>query len=187
MSLRLTLIAAATTQSARSVFFPNDEPLDQESEEKIRFATVAFQPALIAYTSPALRARQTTRALGLDAVVETALRDCDHGRWTGRSLEEIQTKEPDAAATWMRDPHSVPHGGESVVAIVRRVAAWFTAREETGKAVAVTHPAIIRAAITHVLEAPAESFWRIDVEPLRRTEFSYDGRRWAVRSLNSAL
>jgi broad specificity phosphatase PhoE len=134
-----------------------------------------------------LRAKQTAGILGFDIVVEPALRDCDHGRWTGRSLEEVQAEEPEAVRTWMSDPYSAPHGGESLVAVVQRVAAWLDARTETGRLVAVTHPAIVRAASLHALGVSIEAFRRIDVEPFHRTELSHDGRRWVLRSLNAAL
>jgi broad specificity phosphatase PhoE len=181
MSLRLTLISEATTRAVRSVTFPSDEPLDQNGEKQAKAVAINFRPTWIAYTSPALRAKQTACALGLTATVETALCDCDYGCWSSRSLEDVETNEPASFAAWMNEPYSAPHGGESIVAVVQRVAAWFNARFETGRVVAVTHPAVVRAAVVHVLGASVNSFWRIDVEPLRCTEFSYDGRRWMLR------
>ncbi|HEV3156582.1 MAG TPA: histidine phosphatase family protein [Candidatus Baltobacteraceae bacterium] len=187
MSLRLTLISNATTHAVHSACFPSDEPLDQRGEEQTQAVAGVFRSVRIAYTSPALRARQTASALKLNATVEPALRDCDYGRWAGRPLEEVQAKEPEAVAAWMAEPHSAPHGGESIITVLQRVATWLDARSEMGRMVAVTHPTIVRTAILHVLGASVESFWRIDVEPLGRTEFSHDGRRWILRSVNSAL
>jgi broad specificity phosphatase PhoE len=41
-----------------------------------------------------------------------------------------------------------------------------------------THPAIIRAAIVHAIEADSHSFWRIDIAPLSITRLSGLGGRW---------
>lgn len=187
MSLRLTLISNATTRAVHYSAFPSDEPLDQNGAEQAQAAAVGFRSFRIAYTSPALRARQTASALGLDVTVELALRDCNYGRWAGRSLEDVQAEEPEAVAAWIGEPHAAPHGGESIVTVLQRVATWLDARTERGSLVAVTHPIIVRSAIVHVLRASVESFWRIDIGPLRRTEFSHDNQRWMLRSVNSAL
>ena len=48
---------------------------------------------------------------------------------------------------------------------------------------AVTHAAVIRAAIVHVIEAGPKSFWRIDVLPLSLTDLRTNGRRWVFRSM----
>ena len=63
-----------------------------------------------------------------------------------------------------------------------RVGAWLDTQVTAGgRSLAITHQAVIRAAIVHVLGAGAPAFWRIDVEPLSLTEFSSDGRRWNLR------
>ena len=48
--------------------------------------------------------------------------------------------------------------------------------------VAVTHPAIIRAAILVALDAPPKSFWRIDIAPVSRTVLHFRGHAWTLRS-----
>jgi broad specificity phosphatase PhoE len=48
--------------------------------------------------------------------------------------------------------------------------------------VAVTHPAIIRAAILIALDAPPKSFWRIDIAPASRTQMHFRGHAWTLRS-----
>jgi broad specificity phosphatase PhoE len=47
--------------------------------------------------------------------------------------------------------------------------------------VAVTHPAVIRAAILTALDAPPKSFWRIDIGPVSRTVMHHRGQAWTVR------
>lgn len=54
-------------------------------------------------TSPALAARQTTEALHVTAEVEDALRDIDHGAWTGSTFEAVQAADPAGLAAWLDD------------------------------------------------------------------------------------
>jgi broad specificity phosphatase PhoE len=121
--------------------------------------------------------------LALDAVTEPALRDCDYGRWRGRSSEELQAEEPESMTAWLTDPRSAPHGGESICSVLHRVGAWLDARSNVGgHGVAVTHPAIVRAAIIHAIEAAPSTFWRIDVAPLTHTELRARNGGWTLRS-----
>ena len=137
-------------------------------------------------TSPALRACQTAEVLSLDATFEPMLRDCDYGRWTGRSLDEVQTQEPEAVAEWLLNPGAAPHGGESVLALMKPVATWLDAQNATlGVTVAVTHASVIRAAILYAIEAGPRSFWRIDVAPLSLTRLSGDASRWTLVSIGA--
>ena len=77
--------------------------------------------------------------------VEPMLRECDYGRWTGRSLTEVQAEEPDAVAIWLRDPAAAPHGGEAVLSMIGRVGGWLDGRKANpGRVVAVTHASVIR-------------------------------------------
>ena len=183
MPTRLTLICHGATAATRSGAFPADEPLEERALARAAGLRPMIRRADRAWTSPALRARQTAAALGLDAVEEPALRDVDYGRWAGRRLEEVQAAEPEGVVAWLGDPDAAPHGGEALSAMLRRAAAWLDAGAgEGGHGVAVTHAAVIRAAILHVLAAPASSFWRLDIAPLSMAELSHDGRRWVWRA-----
>jgi broad specificity phosphatase PhoE len=124
-------------------------------------------------TIPELRTRQTAEALGLSANIQPVLRECDYGRWAGKKFSEIVADEPDAANSWLRDPTATPHDGESILDLMRRVAAWLadeTVRDQ--RSIAITHSTIIRATIVHAMDAPPQSFWRVDVGPLSVTRLS---------------
>jgi broad specificity phosphatase PhoE len=49
------------------------------------------------------------------------------------------------------------------------------------RTVAVTHPAVIRAAIVAALDAAPPSFWRVDVEPAGCVVMHFRGGRWTLR------
>ena len=115
------------------------------------------------------------------AVVEPSLRDCDYGGWAGKSVADVAKEQPEGFAAWLSDSAAAPHGGESLAVLFARVATFMDeAQGGRRQTIAVPHAANIRAAVLHVLAAPLEAFWRIDVAPLSSIEFSGDGRRWAM-------
>jgi broad specificity phosphatase PhoE len=181
---RLRLLCHAPTAAIRTSAFPNDEPLDAQAQGRLSSLSFRVSPADLCLTSPALRARQTAQDLGIAADVEPLLRDCDYGRWAGRTFDEVQHEEPEAIDEWLRDPAAAPHGGESIVGLIARVAQWLDMqRAAPERIVAITHAAVIRAAIVHALGAPPLSFWRIDITPLSLVRLSGANGRWTLASL----
>jgi broad specificity phosphatase PhoE len=189
---RLTLISHAATPSQRRSAFPIDEPLDARELSKLDALNWSIPRVQQVLCAPELRTRQTAEALHLAATANPALRDCDYGLWQGRELNDLYAESPDAVAQWLSDPSSAPHQGESVVALVVRTAAWLehvaseaastTPHIVTPHILAITHPAIIRGAILHAMNAPFQSFWRVDIAPLTLTDLRHNGRSWTVRS-----
>jgi broad specificity phosphatase PhoE len=184
MSVRLTLVCHASTDAVRDVAFPADEPIDPQGQAKASALAGELRRVDAAWTSPALRARQTAAALQLAARVNPALMDVDLGRWVGRSFADVQQAEPEGIAAWIGQGDAAPHGGESVVALLARIAAWLDAlQREDGRIVAVTHPAVIRAAIVLAIDANPMSFWRIDIAPLCRVSLQGNADHWTLRSI----
>ncbi len=138
-----------------------------------------FKKAFRLVCGPELRARQTAELFGSEMEIVSALRDYDIGRWQGVRIKELQMSEPAALQSWLENPQLSPHGGESRVQLCNRVGAWLATLESTpGHIVAVTHPDVIRAALTQVLRSAA--FNDIDVEPLSAIELRFNGR-WRLR------
>ncbi len=187
MTARLTWICHAATAAVRGAAFPADEPIEARGLAAARALAPRLPHADRAWASPLLRAQETAIALGLAAVPEAALRECDHGRWAGRTLAAVSADEPEAFAQWVADPSSAPHGGETLVHLLQRVGIWLDQqREATGTTTIVTHAAVIRAAVVHALSAPPRSFWRLDVAPLSLTRLSWAGDHWRLSSLGPA-
>ena len=186
MTTRLHLLSSASTASVSAIAFPADEPLDQRGRDGL----AGFSDRLPAYDlllrSPALCAAQTAAGLALDATVEPVLRDCDFGRWAGRSLAEVQAQAPEAVADWLQNPHAAPHGGESFADVMTRVGGWMDGFLATsGSVMAITHASVMRAAIAHALGAGPETFRHIDIAPLTRARLSGSGARWTLAALVS--
>jgi broad specificity phosphatase PhoE len=183
VTARLILIAHASTAALRDSFFPVDEPLDEHGKRSAAALAGRLPGADRWLTSPELRTQQTAEALGLSADIEPMLRDCDYGSWSGKSFKDVCAREPEAVAAWLRAPEANPHGGESVLDLMQRVAGWLLGEQaRRQRSIVVTHAAIIRAAVVQAIDAPPQSFWRIDIAPLSITRLSGDGSRWNLTS-----
>lgn len=188
MPLRLTLICHGATAATRRSTFPANEPLERPPAVGDRRLRGLLRRVDRACTSPALRARQTAMALGLEAEQEPAVRDMDYGRWAGRTLMEVQADEPGDLRATLEDPHAAPHGGESQAELLMRISDWLAGLSAgSGHVAVVTHAAVVRAALLTALDAPLHAFWRVDVPPLSLTDLRHDGRRWAVRGVGIPL
>jgi broad specificity phosphatase PhoE len=188
MTARLIFICHAPTNATHKAAFANDEPLSARGRAEATALAGSLPRADRCWTGPELRTRQTAEALGLNAEVQPLLRDCDYGSWRGRTFDDVQAREPDAVATWLRDPAATPHGGESLLALMRRVATWLAGElPHHRQSIIVTHATVIRAAVVHAIAAMPQSFWRIDVTPLTSTRLSGNNGRWTLVSTGCAI
>jgi broad specificity phosphatase PhoE len=186
MTMRLHLLCSASTASVTAVAFAADEPLEAKGKESLSTLSGRLPSCDIILRSPALCARQTADGLALISSIEPFLRDCDFGRWAGRSLEDVEAAEPASVADWLRNPRAAPHGGESFADVTKRVGGWMDQMlTQTGSVLAITHGMVIRAAIAHALGAGPEAFRHIDIAPLTRAKLSGGGGRWTLASLIS--
>jgi broad specificity phosphatase PhoE len=183
MTARLILVCHGSTDAVRNSAFPADEPLDDYGRAQARQRAAHLPAADRFLTSPELRTRQTAAALRFDASIEPALRDCDYGSWAGCSFEGVCARDPQAVSAWLHDPAATPHGGESILSLMGRVAEWL-AGEATHhrRSIVVTHAGVIRVAIVHAIAAGPKSFWRIDIAPLSITRLSGTDGRWNLVS-----
>jgi broad specificity phosphatase PhoE len=184
MTARLDLLAHGASAAMRGARFPDDEGLEASAVGALEALRGRLRPYAQVLTSPARAARETAAALGLHADVETALSDCDYGRWRGLASKDVAEREPEGFAAWLGDPAAAPHGGESVAALMERVSEWLRQSLARGSAtLAVTHASVVRAAIVTALGASSSSFARIDVAPLSLARLSGHGQRWNLVAL----
>ncbi len=183
MTARLDLLAHGASAATRAARFPDDEGLEPSAVGPLEALSGRLRPYAHVLTAPARAARETAQALGFEAEVEMALSDCDYGRWRGLASKDVAEREPDGFAAWLGDPSSAPHGGESLAALIERIGVWLAqslARENA--TLAITHAAVVRAAIVNALGAPS-AFARIDVAPLSLARLSGHGQRWNLVAL----
>jgi len=178
--LRLTLVSHAMTAATSSRRFPADEPLNEIGRRQVEaVAGLDIGCEVRQLAGPERRTRQTAQFLDLQATTEPRLADLDCGHWRGEKLESIH---PAKLKTWLSEPAHAPHGGESIVDLLDRVAGWLESlTHHTLRTIAVTHPAVIRAAILLALDIPPKSFWRIDIAPASQTVMHFRGGGWTVK------
>lgn len=177
VSLRVAFVSHASTDALRLARIPADESLNEVGRrECARREQMSADRVRVA---PELRAIETAQALGLVGESDPGLSEIGYGSWRGLETDQLP---PDDFMAWLTDPEFKPDGVESIVELIARVSAWlFKTAAAKQHTIAVTHPAVIRAAIVSALDAPATAFWRIDIPPLSVTRFHYRGV-WTLRS-----
>lgn len=104
------------------------------------------------YTSPMLRARQTSEPLsrltGVQPIVEDGLKEIAYGEWEGLRQEDVKQRWPEAFEYWADDVASrgTP-GGETafnVAARAMRVVDGIRFRHQQGNVLIVSHKATVR-------------------------------------------
>src|SRR5262249_44845978 len=85
----------------------------------------AAEPVVRVYTSPLRRAGDTAAAIareqGLEVEVDERLVELDYGEWDGLALGDVAPRD---WAAWRADPEFAPPGGERLVDVTARVAAF---------------------------------------------------------------
>jgi broad specificity phosphatase PhoE len=186
VTVRLELICHAPTLATRRAAFAADEPVGEHATDDAR--RLAASPGFpdrarraVVLRAPSRACAETAEALGLDAAAEPGLADWNLGAWRGRTLEEVRRENPEEVLAWLTDPSARPHRGESLEQLHERVGTWMESIiDRSGRVIAVTGPAVVRAAVVHVLSAPRQGFWRVDVDPLSTTRLTGRAPRWTL-------
>ncbi|MFG3194080.1 bifunctional RNase H/acid phosphatase [Streptomyces omiyaensis] len=173
---------------------------DPELSEAGRRQAAAVAEALAArgtiqhvVSSPLVRCRRTAETvaarLGLDVVVEPALRETDFGAWEGLTFGEVRERHPEDLDAWLASAKAAPTGGgESFAAVARRVAAARDrlAAAHAGRTVLlVSHVTPIKTLVRLALGAPPESLFKMELSAASLSVVAYyaDGNA-SVRLLN---
>ena len=184
LATSLLLVCAGTTASARTGGFPRpDEPLDEAGRRDARGLTLDARFRAHLARSPSRAAIETAAAIDVAAETVPALADVDHGRWAGRSFEDIAAAEPEALSRWIADPAEGAPDGESLHLAQRRIGEWLDAIATVdAPRSAITHAMTIRAALAHALSLPLPATLAIDIAPLSQLRLSFNGR-WRLQAL----
>ncbi|MHB1208988.1 MAG: MSMEG_4193 family putative phosphomutase [Acidimicrobiales bacterium] len=135
-----------------------------------RLAQLSRTPSAL-YVSPLERTRETARpiasALGLRAVTDKGLLECDFGDWTGKKLAQLRRKPEWHAVQHSPSTFRFPEG-ESFSEMQVRM--WSTlerlAKLHRNKTiVVVSHADPIKAAVTHAQGVPLDLFQRTVISP----------------------
>jgi probable phosphomutase (TIGR03848 family) len=143
------------------------------------------------YSSPLERARETAAPIAgarrQPVRVERGLLECEFGRWTGERLDKL-ARTPEWTIV-QRNPSGFRFpGGESFVEMQARIVsalARLVERHPGETIVAVSHADPIKAAVTHALGAPLDSFQRVMVAPASVTAVAYRPLGTTVLTVNA--
>jgi probable phosphomutase (TIGR03848 family) len=123
------------------------------------------------FTSPRERAVETAEPLarthGLRPCVVDALDDIDFGRWTGRTLRDL-----DGDAEWiqfntLRSVVRAPGGEQMLEVQARSLAALETMRRAhpDGRCAVVSHADVIRGTLAHFVGIHLDLMYRLEIAP----------------------
>jgi broad specificity phosphatase PhoE len=182
---RLALLSAAPTAAQRRGAFATDDGAEPGALEGLAAPTVLAGDGC--QRGPEQRCRETAEALALDSAPQSILRAWDLGSWAGRTIAELGDQEPEALGTWRADPRAAPHGGETLLQLLDRVAAWLDEPSERERAVAVADPSVVRASVIHALGADWHAYWRLDLPPLTVSVLTRGSGVWRVRAVAAPL
>jgi probable phosphoglycerate mutase len=123
------------------------------------------------YSSPRERAVETAEPLaqyhGLRPCVVDALDDVDFGRWTGRTLHELDGEAQWARFNSLRSVARIPGGEQMLDVQARAISALETMRRAHpgGRCAVVSHADVIRGTVAHVAGIPLDLMWRLEIAP----------------------
>jgi probable phosphoglycerate mutase len=155
-----------------------------------RIGELAKKPVAL-YVSPLERARETAapiaKSLGLRALTERGLLECDFGLWTGKKLGLLRRK-----AEWNAVQHSpstfrFPEG-ESFSEMQQRI--WVTleklaTRHRNRTIVVVSHADPIKAAVTFAQGVPLDLFQRTVISTCSVSAIAFTDAAPMVLAVNS--
>lgn len=162
-----------------------DDPLSERGWRQMWDAVGDRAPWQQIVTSPLARCHAFAAALAarhaLPLAVDARLMEIGFGRWEGRTADELRAEDPEQLARFYHDPvNARPAGAEPLAAFQARVRAGFADLVQAypqRHVLVVTHAGVMRAVVAHVLGAPIEALYRIDVAYAALTRIRLDGER----------
>ncbi|MCG8548086.1 MAG: histidine phosphatase family protein [Alphaproteobacteria bacterium] len=155
---RLYLVRHGETEwnVARRVQGQADPPLTAFGEEQARENADLIQSHDFCrvVSSDLQRARQTAALLGYgDAPTDPAWREMHAGAWQGKTLHDLQRKEPERFQQWRKGSFT-PDGGESWDAFAQRIKQAIRGLgNDDDRILVVCHGHVVRAAVSSLLAA----------------------------------
>jgi alpha-ribazole phosphatase len=155
----------------------SDYGLTQARALAERLRTMDFSTVI---SSDLTRATQTAEEIlaahpSASLSLDPDLREIDFGAWEGLTYADVRHLRPDALADWRHDPiHSAPPGGETAIALQRRVVRAFERwrrPEQDTIMIWVTHGGVISALLCHALGLDLTTRWQFRRDNASITEF----------------
>lgn len=161
--------------------------LSDEGRDQVR-ATAAWLPSLVPdvdalIASPVRRTMESAEivaeALGHEVEVEPGFAEMEFGRWDGLTFAEVAERHQDELDAWLGSLDVAPGGGESFRQVEQRVLSGLErllAAHRGKTVVVVSHVTPIKTLVAHVLGAPLEAVYRMELSPASATLVSFFDR-----------
>ena len=164
-----------------------DDPLTEKGWQQMWDAVGDNAPWEQIVTSPLLRCKAFAEDLSskhyIPVTIETDLEEVGFGEWEGKTPEEVIANNKAEYDAFYQDPvNNRPSGAEDldvfsdrVVAVYRKIVSLY----EGQHCLLVGHAGVIRAIISHVLDAPPSSIYRLEIgnAALSRIEIDKQGAK----------
>jgi len=127
-------------------------------------------------------------ALGREVEVEAGFAEMEFGTWDGMTFAEVGDRYPDDLKAWLGSLEVAPGGGESFRVVEARVLAGLDRLLETHRGrtvVVVSHVTPIKTLVAHVLDAPLEAVYRMELSPASVTVLNWYDDRPSMRLYNA--
>ena len=162
-----------------------DDPLSEKGWQQMWDAVGEHHPWDRIVASPLSRCLAFAEALaarhGIALSADPRFMEVGFGSWEGNTAAELEVEDPDQLRRFYADPvNARPAGAEVLADFFGRVSAAVdhVLDQHAGKHVlVVAHAGVIRAAIAHVIGAPAAGMYRIQVDNAGITRIRSDGVR----------
>jgi probable phosphoglycerate mutase len=158
--------------------------LSDEGRAQVRLAAEWLEPlagrAAVVVASPVRRTRESAEivaeTLGLPLETEPGLAEMEFGHWDGLTFAEVAERFPEELARWRGSLDAAPEGGESFRVVEKRVLdalARLRERYAGRTVVVVSHVTPIKTIVSHVVDAPLESVFRMELAPASLSVVSF--------------
>lgn len=163
-----------------------DDPLSEKGWSQMRTAVGDARPWQAIVSSTLTRcaafAQELAQRHGLPLEHDARLIELGFGSWEGRTADEIRRDDGERLLRFWSNPLAhAPDGAEPLAQFHARVtAAWseIVTRHAGHHILLVAHAGVIRALLAHVLDAPYERMFRVQVPSaaITRVEVERNGR-----------
>ncbi|MGV6858193.1 MAG: histidine phosphatase family protein [bacterium] len=172
-----------------------DDPLTERGWQQMRQGVGSAEGWDLIITSPMRRCVAFSEALGeergLPVKVDAAFREIGFGAWEGKTKQQLRSERLKEFNAFYADPvANTPENAEPVAAFFERISSAYEAvvQEQKGKRVlVVAHAGVVRASITHVLQAPVSSMYRLEIHNGRISRCRHATGHPLVEGINLAF
>jgi len=172
-----------------------DDPLSEKGWQQMWQAVAQSAPWQAIYSSPMIRCQAFAQALAdkreLPMSIVEPLKEVGFGTWEGRTPAQIQADDLQQYSDFYRDPVNLrPPGAEPLDKFIFRVSRAYdhiVSESCAQHILIVAHAGVIRAILSHVLNAPAESMYHIKINPAGISRVVQNELNTQIEFINSQL